>query len=81
MSDAKTLCVRCETCGHRGALGREVLPIHRGNMQQLVDLKLRCTSCGGGNVAHYLPFDTAEVRDFLDGRNDLANRREPPLRK
>lgn len=81
MNDAKTLCVRCETCGHRGALGPDVLPIHRGNMRQLVDLRLKCAGCGSRQVTHYIPFTATEVRDFLSGRSDLANRREPPLRK
>lgn len=79
MSDCRTLCVRCASCGHRGALGPDVLPIHRGNMRELVDLKLRCTKCGGRDIVHYLPFDHAEVRDFIAGRSDLPNRREPRL--
>jgi len=28
---------------------------------------------------HYVPFDENEVRDFLAGRSDLSNHREPPL--
>jgi len=52
----------------RGALGPEVLPIHRGNIHRLVDIKLRCGARGEHSVSHYLPFDDAEVSDFLAGR-------------
>ena len=79
MNDAKTLCVRCDACGHRGALGPEALPIHRANMKQLIDLKLRCANCGGRDVTHYIPFTYQEAGDFLAYRCDLAHRRESSI--
>jgi hypothetical protein len=73
---AGILCVMCRECGHRAALGCGRLPIWRGNMQSLADLKLRCTGCGSDMVAHYIPFTGQEAEDFIAGLTDLAHRRE-----
>jgi hypothetical protein len=71
---ADILCVRCVGCAHRAALGKDVLPIHRGNMTELRALKFRCNGCGvrGGGLkefALYIPYDLQEAKDFLAGHD------------
>src|SRR4051794_12049862 len=52
------------------------LPIHRGNMTPLRDLKLRCKPCAatGGYLALYIPLDIQEPKDFLAGQICLSGR-------
>ncbi len=78
---ADLLGIRCAACGRRKLLGKEHLPIHRGNMTPLYALKFRCDGCGARNsgrptdkvFALYIPFTDEEAKAFMEGA-DLENR-------
>jgi len=72
---AGVLAVRCETCGPRAALGKDRLPIYRGNMTPVTSLELCCQMCGEKErFALYIPFDQDEVDAFLRSE-DMEHRR------
>jgi hypothetical protein len=65
---AGVLAIRCNECGNRVVLGKDRLPIFRGNMTPLSSLKFACSACKGDKgFALYIPFDQAEVDAFLRG--------------
>jgi len=49
------LYAHCDACGHRAVLDLPAI-IERHGDRQLLDLKVRCSSCGRRGVAHLLPF-------------------------
>ena len=66
------LCVRCKACGHRGAVDKQKLAIHHGNMTQLRELRFWCQQCNSrgtplGPFELYIPHDFDEAKAFLAG--------------
>ena len=51
------LCVRCKSCGHRGAVDKQQLPGRYGSMTQLRDLRFWCQQC----------------KALVHGKNDLQS--------
>jgi hypothetical protein len=63
------LGVLCMTagCHHRANVSADWIRVHQADITELLDLRLKCTRCGGRETQLYL-FDTAdEVERFLYG--------------
>ena len=72
---ASILAVRCSNCWHRATLGKDRLPIYRGNMTPVSSLELRCQVCRATDgFTLYIPFNEAEADAFRRG-DDLEHRR------
>ena len=59
------LGVICRICDHRALLSMERLGAYRGNMRQIVDLKLKCTQCGSDRYTPVIFAKQEEVDAFL----------------
>ena len=57
--------VICRICDHRALLSIERLGAYRGNMRQLVDLKLKCSQCGSDRYTPVLFATQEDVEAFL----------------
>jgi Zn finger protein HypA/HybF involved in hydrogenase expression len=67
MSNANILCVQCQGCKRRVTIEGGILDAHRGNMNQLRDLNLKCSRCGSKAVQMFMPKDYGTAQDFLRG--------------
>ena len=67
MGGSQVLGIQCQGCAHRGIMYDPAL-FHRGNMKRLMDLRLKCTKCGGTAVRYFTANTVAECEDWRDGK-------------
>lgn len=59
------LCVECRSCAHRATL---TFAETRGQSHRYIaKLNLKCSECGGREIARYLPTDKADAEAFMRG--------------
>ena len=63
------LGVLCRTAGcyHRGTVSADWIKAHRADITELLDLRLKCTGCGGRDTQLYMFDAVDEIERFLHG--------------
>jgi hypothetical protein len=61
------LLVACRGCGHRAALSHGQIRAHKGNMDELGSLKLKCSECGAKDFERFTVQSSQTVAHFLSG--------------